>query len=366
MTRAVAEPAPRAEQAVAPASSSVWLRGALRAASVFYGAAVRLRNRAYDRGWRRVSVGVPVISVGNITVGGTGKTPLVIDLAGRLLRQGRKVGVLARGYRAAGDSLGDELALVARRLPQVVCLRDPDRVRGARTLVDRHGVEVIVLDDGFQHRRLARDMDLVLIDATCPFGGGYLLPRGRLREPLSSLRRASSIVLTRVDQVSPEALAALRRRLEELLPHWSPFETVHAPAGFVELDGSAARAPSAGTAVVCVSAVGNPDAFERTVRQLGLNVRAVLRWPDHHRYGPEDVARIEQEAQVRGADIVVTTEKDAVKLAESSRCGVRVVALRVDVLYRGDDEGLMEFVMEQVLEFKPKEAELRGESTSAD
>ncbi len=179
-------------------------RLALRAASLPYGLAVRLRNAAYRLGWlssRRV--GVPVVSVGNLTAGGTGKTPCVAYVARYYRRLDRCVAILSRGYGGAGGR-NDEALVLEEELPDVPHLQGADRVALAATAIEELESEVLVLDDGFQHRRLARDLDLVLVDATEPWGHGYLLPRGLLREPASALRRAGVVLLTRCDQVPAE------------------------------------------------------------------------------------------------------------------------------------------------------------------
>ncbi len=176
-------------------------RWSLRFAAIPYGAVVALRNRGFDRRWLEIEqAGVPVVSVGNLTVGGTGKTPMVEWVARWYRRRGQRVAILSRGYRQV-HGLNDEGRVLEENLPDVPHLQDRDRVRSARIAVEELEAEILVLDDGFQHRRLARDLDLVLIDALEPFGLGHLLPRGLLREPLRSLRRTDMVVLSRADLV---------------------------------------------------------------------------------------------------------------------------------------------------------------------
>src|SRR5262245_8188408 len=194
------------------------LRAGLLAASVPYGWAAGVRNRLYDRGWKRsVRAPVPVVSVGNLTLGGTGKTPCVEYVCRFYRGVDLRVAILSRGD-AAGEGLNDEALLLGENLPDVPHLQGADRARWARVAVEELFSEVLVLDDGFQHRRLARDLDVVLVDATDPWGGGHLFPRGLLRESPHGLRRAGVVVLTRCDQAGGEELDRLHRDVTRLAP----------------------------------------------------------------------------------------------------------------------------------------------------
>ena len=325
------------------AGTDIWtlpVRSVLRVCSATYGLAVAVRNRRYDGGMHSLSVEVPVISVGNITTGGTGKTPLVTDIVDRLQQRGHRVAVLSRGYRAEAGGMADEVRLMSRKLPQAVFLQDPNRCGAARRAMGDHQVNAIVLDDAFQHRRIARDLDMVTIDATCPFGYGHLLPRGLLREPLTSLGRAHLIVITRADQAEAEALRTLHGRLEQVAPGVRRIACRHRPSGFVRLDGTPDEfQPHHGCKIVCVSAIGNPAAFEKTVRQFDAEVVRHLVYPDHHRYAPADLRRIAAVAARHDAAAVVTTEKDAVKLAALSfdwPCRMLALCVQIDFLDGGN------------------------------
>lgn len=291
----------------------------------------RLRAAGYERGWLpSVRVAVPVVSVGNLSAGGTGKTPCVAFLAREFQRRGWCAGVLSRGYRAprgASERENDEARWLESALPGVERVQDPERVAGARVLIER-GVDVILLDDGFQHRRLARDLDLVLLDATRPWGlpppprGGApvcaCLPRGLLREPPAALGRADALVITRADQADARALEALRAALAVLAPGRPILSATHRPARLSGPDGvPLALDELRGREVELVSALGNPEAFQRTVESLGARVLGHRVFPDHHDYGPEDLAG----AEVSGRWLV-TSEKDGVKLARFGRCHV--------------------------------------------
>jgi len=300
----------------------------LRLPALLVGAVSAARNRLYDSGWLPSHrLPLPVVSVGNLSVGGTGKTPMVVLLARSLAERGMQPGVLSRGYRAAeqndgGAGLNDEGRLFQRLLPDVPQVQDANRVRGAAEL-SRLGAESIVLDDGFQHRRLARDLDLVLVDATRPWGlparepdeaVRALLPRGLLREAPRSLRRADAIVITRADALDADGLARLDAELEREVPGKPRLLAEHRPVG-VRASGKGAEQELGldalrGRRVRLVSGIGNPEAFERTARAVGAEVEAVHAFPDHHSFTAEEL-----EALREGGELLVTS-KDAVKLAE--------------------------------------------------
>jgi len=313
----------------------------LRLAAVPYGLAVRLRNLLYDRRWKRVQrVGVPVVSVGNLSVGGTGKTPCVEHVAAFYRGLDLRVAVLSRGYGGGGGA-NDEALLLEDNLPDVPHLQGADRVGLARIAVEELESEVLVLDDGFQHRRLGRDLDVVLLDATAPWGYGGLLPRGLLREPPGSLRRADVVVLTRCDQVGEDDRAALRRQVARLAPAAPLAEATHRPEGLVNGDrAEEGLALLRGRPLAAFCGIGNPESFRRTLADLGGDVRAFRVYPDHHAYTRHDVADLD--AWGRAADpeaVLVTTQKDLVKL-RLSRLGERPLwALRVRLhLERGREE----------------------------
>ncbi len=289
------------------------IRGAFRAASAGYGFAVRRRNAYYDRPEVPQRVRVPVISVGNITVGGTGKTPMVMELVRRLQQRGARPAVVARGY-GGRDGINDEQRMVQERCPGVIYVGNADRVAGARRAAEL-GADVIVLDDGFQHRRLARDLDIVLVDATCPFGYGHLLPRGLLREPVAALGRAGAVVLTRCDQVTPAETARIEECVRQAAAEAALLRCRHRVTSIRALDGRAAMESIAGRRVVLAAGIANPAAFEATMASLGAVVVGRRWWPDHHRYTAKDVRALFDSRRFPAHDAVLTTQKDAVKLA---------------------------------------------------
>jgi tetraacyldisaccharide 4'-kinase len=289
-------------------------RGGLRVLSMVYGRIVGLRNAYYDTWAFPIWLDVPVISVGNLTVGGTGKTPMTVWLCERMLERGRKPAVLSRGYKATDETGADELLLISRRVPQAVAVAHADRVRAGRMAIEQYQVQAAILDDGFQHRRLGRDLDILLIDATRPFGYGYVLPRGLLRERLSSIRRADAIVITRCDQADACAVASIEKEVRDWNREAPIVRAVHEPTGFADLQGHPVAKPQA-TRVGCLTGIARPDAFVRTLAELGLSPVATAFYPDHHAYSPEDVSRLSEWARHERLDHILTTEKDAVKLA---------------------------------------------------
>jgi tetraacyldisaccharide 4'-kinase len=306
-------------------------RSGLRLACVPYGVVVRLRNLAFDRGWMQTHrAHVPVVSIGNLTVGGTGKTPCVEYVARFYRERDVRVAILSRGYGNDGGP-NDEALVLEENLPDVPHLQGADRVELAQTAVDELDSELLVLDDGFQHRRLARDLDLVLIDATAPWGYGHLLPRGLLREPVSSLRRASLILLTRCDQVTTSEKEDLRRCIERQARQVSVVETVHRPVDLSNSEGTElplAALQSAPVAAFC--GLGNPDAFRGTLTDLGAAVSAFRVFADHHAYTRQDVEDLSAWSRTLPREsVIVTTQKDLVKLRLSALGDCPLWALRI-------------------------------------
>jgi tetraacyldisaccharide 4'-kinase len=291
---------------------------------------VRWRNRRFDQGRDVHRAGVPVISIGNLTVGGTGKTPCV-EYVARLLREHDiRVAILSRGYGAEAGR-NDEAMVLEENLPDVPHLQDRDRVALARTAVEELESEALVLDDGFQHRRLARDLDIVLIDVTDPWGGGYVLPRGGLREPLSSLRRANLIVLTRCDAMDPTLVEDAARGVAPGIPI---ARSIHAPLELTNGPDRRSVNVLQGQTVGAFCGLGNPAAFRRTLEDLGANVVEFREYPDHHPYSRTDVEALQRWASNLPADaLIVTTQKDWVKLRTPSLGDRPLWALRIGLKF---------------------------------
>lgn len=293
------------------------LRKALWPLATLYATAVALRNLPFNRGWRRVhSLEVPVVSVGNLAAGGTGKTPLICWLVARALAQGRRPGVLARGYgRAPGAELNDEGMLLERRFPGLPQAQDPDRVAAGQRLLAQAEVDLLLLDDGFQHRRLHRDRDIVCLDMARPLAGGFL-PVGLLREGLGALRRASMVVLTRAGGFDSEAIDWRRQELRRWVPEATPiYAAEHRPTRLLctETETEVPATDLAGRRVLLLSGIARPQSFAATVRSLGAEVLAEIRRPDHHRHTAAELAAASARAAALDAELLVT-EKDEVKL----------------------------------------------------
>ncbi len=323
--------------------SAAFMRGGLRLASWIYGIAVWLRNRRYDRQPARAQrCGVPVISVGNLTTGGTGKTPVVRALASRLRRRGVRVVVVSRGYGRGQADANDEALELHACLPDVPHIQDPDRVKAAHIAVEELNSELVLMDDGFQHRRLHRDLDLVVIDASCPFGYDYLLPRGLLREPIAALRRADLVILSRVGSVSAREINSIRRRIARVAPKLPCVLSDHVPAGLLRHPKERLPIESLrGRSVAVLSAIGNPDAFAATVQGCGAIIAARRDLPDHDSFAGSTVAEIDHWIRSLGdaVDQVLCTHKDLVKL-QTDQIGDRpLTALLIELtILEGDDQ----------------------------
>ena len=298
--------------------------------SILYGAVTRTRLSLYRRGtFQTTKLDRPVISVGNITTGGTGKTPLVEWVAKTIASHGKKVCILTRGYGrkdphvqvivsdgygvlASPAEAGDEPYLLATKLTgQAAVISSADRIAAGREAIKDFGTECFVLDDGFQHLRLARDLNIVTIDATNPWGGGSLLPYGRLREKPEGLSRADCVVITRCDQV--DSVDALRDEILRLAGERPIFKSEMRAVRVSSLKNpSQTLSPPARIAAFC--AVGNPYSFFENVRRMGFEIGLQKSFPDHHVYTQDEIDSLAQAANEAGATSLITTAKDAVKL----------------------------------------------------
>ena len=319
------------------------MRAGLRVASIPYGFVTARRNKRYDqRKTEILSVDTPVISVGNLTTGGTGKTPVVCMLAKWFRERDIRVSIVSRGYGRGKQDQNDEAMELHARLPDVPHVQNPDRVEAARVAVDELAAQVILMDDGFQHRRLHRDLDIVVIDATCPFGYGHLLPRGMLREHINGLQRADLAMISKCKAASPDEIAAIEEQIQNVAPELQIILCNHQPTGLLEYpDQNRDIGALSGSRVAIVSAIGNPQSFCDTVTQLGASIVATYELPDHDAYAPETMKKLQAWASELDDDVtmIACTHKDLVKL-QTDRIGGRVLcAVIIDLqILRGDEQ----------------------------
>jgi tetraacyldisaccharide 4'-kinase len=319
-----------------------------------YGLTCRLRILLYEKGMLpRKKVDCLVVSIGNLTVGGTGKTPFTIFLAKKWQERGYAVGIVSRGYRGTykgplrlvtdgqeilekPETAGDEPYLMAQRLKGIPILVSSDRYKACRWLLERFDLDVILLDDGFQHIRLHRDLNILLVDATNPFGNGALLPRGALREPLSEVRRADVVIFTRSEDAddASEWISEIERFGRPCIrTTFQPTRLIHVVNGTSLPPSTLVKEP-----VLGFCGIGNPDSFAMLLKRLGGDLREQVIFRDHHSYQRSDLEKIRKEAAQLGVKWVITTEKDAVKIKALLPKDFEVWALRVDIIFWEDPD----------------------------
>ncbi len=308
--------------------------------SFLYYTVVSIRNFFYKIGiFRSHRLDAKVISVGNITWGGTGKTPATAFIANLLFGRGLKPAILLRGY---GD---DEEILYSKLAPAIPVVAGKDRIETGKAILAGRSVKTILLDDGFQYRRLKRDLDIVCIDATDPFGNGWVIPAGSMREGMGSLRRADIFLITKVDLAHDKhGSKEIEKTLKKINPKAAILKSSHSPQYFYKLsdnkiiDGTKLKNNN----IALLSAIGNPDAFEKTVLSLGLKFKKHFIFRDHHWYKGGDLRRIEDYCSKNGIDTIITTEKDAVRLGQGTRDmgqGLNMLVLRVQLEIVENEQG---------------------------
>lgn len=342
-----------------------FLRFLLKNLSRLYSAIMSLRLRLYEhRFLRDRELGVQVISIGNLTVGGTGKTPVVEIFARELQKKGRRVAILSRGYKkeelplperiknfllfrtptqipprvvSDGHKLlldssmgGDEPYMLASNLPEVCVIVDKDRVKAGRYAIQKLGCDTLILDDGFQYLKLRHRVEIVLVDQTNPFDNGYVLPRGLLRETIRHLRRASFIFITKSD---PAGAPKLKARIRRLNAHAEIAECRHTPRHFQDVYTRETRPLHfiLHKRLATIAGIASPRGFEESLERLGAEVVLRRRFPDHHRYTQQEIIDAVNAARDKQADLIITTEKDAVRFPKLDRRDIPVYFLRIEI-----------------------------------
>ncbi len=340
------------------------LRGVLHALSKIFESAVKLRRILYDiRILRDRTLGVQVIAIGNLTVGGTGKTPVVEKFARSLKNQGRKVAILSRGYRSKpvplwvrlrrkillqedvtpprivsdgksllldSQSAGDEPYMLAANLKDVIVLVDKDRVKAGRFAIERFGCDTLLLDDGFQYWKLqGRRTDIVLIDSQQPWGNNFMLPRGILREPPKHLKRADTVFITKSDGDTK----ILQDQIGKLNPTARIIECVHHPLYFEDCYNGEQISLDfiKGKKIAAFSGIAQPESFENSLINLGGQLVYSKRYADHHRFSQQEILNVINRSKIRQAEVILTTQKDAVRISRLDRRDLRIFFMRVEI-----------------------------------
>jgi tetraacyldisaccharide 4'-kinase len=293
--------------------------------------AVERRNARFDDGRAKIArVNAPVISVGNLTVGGTGKTPFVAWVAAWFGERGVKVAIVSRGYGSRRGMPNDEALELAARLPDVPHLQNANRVAAAKQVFQKGLGHLLILDDAFQHRRLARELDIVLLDALEPFGYGHLLPRGLLREPIQGLARAQVVALSRSDAVTEARRQEIRREVQRYAPHAIWVEVVHQPQRLISATGEMTPIEELrGQGVAAFCGIGNPAGFRHTLAACGLPVTSFLELSDHCAYSEQDLSQLRAWLKPLPVQYAICTRKDLVKIDRPGLAEKRVLALDI-------------------------------------
>lgn len=328
--------------------------GLLSPVSLGYGIGSYIRLKAYSQGYiKRVRLPIPVVSIGNITCGGTGKTPMAIDISKRLIAAGYRVAILSRGYGrkskkktavvsdgkgtfASIEDSGDEPLLIARSVPEAIVIVGSSRVESAEIAINDYGADAIVLDDGFQHIRVERDVDLVLVDYNDEPDKDSLLPAGRLREPLSALIRAKVVVITKVPvDYDEEKLENLRRLIAKYATRAEIAAARFVPKHLKAHNGVFPIDKLKGQRVIGFCGVARPESFAKTLASMGCEVVDLKGFSDHHWYTPEELTALEKHMRTSNASAVITTEKDMVKIPAHDRLHQHLIAVEMGVEWLG-------------------------------
>jgi tetraacyldisaccharide 4'-kinase len=305
-----------------------------------YSAVLNTRNVLYKSGIvKSTRLPVKVISIGNITTGGTGKTPLVEFSVKYLSEIGKKVAILSRGYggnnpsQESNEIVNDECLALRENLQNVPVLAGRDRVKNGKKAISDFGVDCVILDDGFQHLKLKRDLDTVVIDALNPFGGGHLIPRGILREPLKNLKRADLFIISHCNQSNEQTIKSIYTKLNQINKDAPVCESIHSPVHIDKImDGSILGLEwLKGKRIYALSAIGNPESFAFTLKGLDADLIKHRVFSDHHNYTQAEIDDVISEAQSLGAEAIIVTQKDMVKIRKMNIKDVNILSLKIEI-----------------------------------
>jgi tetraacyldisaccharide 4'-kinase len=325
--------------------SAAMLRCGLRLLEVPYSAAMSVRNRFYDKQVLPIHrFAVPIISVGNLTLGGTGKSPMGARLCRFFIERNLRPGLVSRGYKGNPNEGNDEFREMSHRFPTVPHFQHKDRAAAIQTLLRTEPVDLIILDDAFQHRRVERNVDIVLLDATAPFGFGHVFPRGTLREPLKSLRRADVVLLTRSDLADEAERQKIRQQVLAVNPNIIWGETIHVPTSLVSLESFCAEPIESicGQSALAFCGIGNPAAFRKTLERCGVQTAKLIPFPDHYRYTVRDADELVRTAKELGTDLILCTMKDLVKLHRPEFAGLPFRAVSIEIQFTVGESAVCE------------------------
>ncbi len=338
--------------------------GCLLMLSKLYGCGVSLRSSLYEKGFLRAKeLPCTVISIGNLTSGGTGKTPMAIKTAALVNGMGYKTAVVSRGYKGGAEKnggivsdgkqvlmehemAGDEPLMIAEKLNGVPVAVGAVRYDTGMLAVNRFSSEVIILDDGFQHIKLKRDINIVLLDCERPFGSGFLLPRGTLREPAAAVSRADAVILTRTDSVPDDVRAETMEKIRGMVPGKPVFCAFHSP--FISRGLSERTDSLNGLKVYGFSGLADNNSFRQTLKQLGCELAGFSDFPDHHRYSDGDLEKVSRQAEEAGADCIAATEKDHVKIRRMNSCPKDIAVIGIEISMGDDEERFRDYIEKRI------------------
>ena len=315
------------------------IKSILSAFTYPYSAVLNTRNLLYKNGVvRSTTLPVKVFSIGNITTGGTGKTPLVESMARYLLEKNKKVAILSRGYggnnplKKNNDNVSDECLILRENLLDVPVLAGKDRVSNGKKAIREFGVDCLLLDDGFQHLKLKRDLDIVVIDSLNPFGGENLIPRGSLREPLRNLGRAGLFIISHCNQSKEKTIKSIYTKLNHVNNDAPVCESIHWPVHIENITDGSILGPEwlKGKRIYGLSAIGNPESFTYTLKELGADLIKHRKFHDHHNYNREEIGDVVYEAKLLGVDAIVVTQKDIVKIRKMDINDFNILSLKIE------------------------------------